>query len=154
MKCRRVHHREEASDILISRPSKWGCPFSYKKLSTAPYKVANRKESIDAHKEWLLNGEGQYLLKDIHELSGKILGCWCSGKVGCHGDILVELANSYIDYDGYRYWYYYRIPRDGDIYLEICDGVCNGIHEYEDEDDIFGFTYKRYVILSKVKIDI
>jgi hypothetical protein len=93
-KCKRVHHKKEPYDIFIARPSKWGSPFSYKKNSTAPYKVNTRKESIEAHREWLLNGEGQYLLKDLHELRGKLLGCWCDGKIGtCHGDILVKLVN-------------------------------------------------------------
>lgn len=93
-KCRRVHHKKEDFDVFIGRPSKWGSPFSYKKNSTAPYKVANRKEAVEKHKEWLLNGEGRYLLEDLHELKGKVLGCWCDGPIGsCHGDILVKLVN-------------------------------------------------------------
>ena len=79
---------------MIDRSSKWGSPFSYKKNSTAQYRVSTRKESIDSHKEWLVNGEGQYLLKDLHELKGKTLGCWCNPKQSCHGDILVELVNN------------------------------------------------------------
>jgi hypothetical protein len=39
------------------------------------------------------NGDGKYLLHDLHELKGKILGCWCSPK-SCHGDVLSELANN------------------------------------------------------------
>lgn len=93
-KCKRVHHKKEHYDVFIARPSKWGSPFSYKKKSTASYKVKTRKESVEAHKDWLLNGEGQYLLKDLHELRGKVLGCWCDGPIGsCHGDILVKLVN-------------------------------------------------------------
>lgn len=95
MKCKRVHHKKEHYDVFIARPSKWGSPFSYKKNSTSPYKVKTRKESVEAHKDWLLNGEGQYLLKDLHELEGKTLGCWCDGPIGsCHGDILVKLVNN------------------------------------------------------------
>jgi len=99
-KCRRVHHRKEEYDVFIARPSKWGSPFSYKENSTAPYKLKNRKESIEKHKEWLLHGEGQYLLEDLHELKGKVLGCWCDTGSGttknqsCHGDILVKLVNN------------------------------------------------------------
>jgi hypothetical protein len=92
-RCRRVHHKKDTYDVFIARPSKWGSPFSYKKNSTAPYKVSNRKESIEKHKEWLLNGDGQYLLKDLHELKGKVLGCWCNENQSCHGDILVKLVN-------------------------------------------------------------
>lgn len=89
----KVQYRKEPYDVLISRPLKWGSPFSYKKNSTAPYKVNTRKESIEAHKDWILNGEGQYLLKDLHELRGKVLGCWCNESQSCHGDILVKLVN-------------------------------------------------------------
>lgn len=93
MKCKRVHHRKEDYDILICRPSKWGNPFSSKQNSTAKYKVPTRGESIERYREWILRGEGKYLLDDLHELEGKILGCWCDNNQPCHGDILVELVN-------------------------------------------------------------
>jgi hypothetical protein len=93
-KCRRVHHRKEPYDILIDRRSKWGCPFSTKSHSKAKYLVKTRKESIDKHKEWLQYGDGQYLLEDLHELEGKVLGCWCNPGQTCHGDIIVKLVNN------------------------------------------------------------
>jgi hypothetical protein len=31
------------------------------------------------------------LLAQVHELKGKVLGCWCNPKP-CHGDVLAELA--------------------------------------------------------------
>lgn len=93
LKCRRVHHKKEAYDVFIARPSKWGSPFSNKPNSTAPFKVKTRTEAVEMHKEWLLNGEGRYLLNDLHELKGKILGCWCNPNQKCHGDILVKLVN-------------------------------------------------------------
>jgi len=99
MNCRRVHHRKEPYDIFIGRPSKWSNPFSNKLNSNARYKTKSRKESVEKHKEWLINGDGQYLLKDLHELKGKILGCWCDNGSGstknktCHGDIIVKLVN-------------------------------------------------------------
>jgi hypothetical protein len=92
-KCKVVHHKKDPFDILIDRRSKWGNPFSHKKGTLAKYIVKNRKEAIESYKNWLLNGEGKYLLNDIHELSGKILGCWCKPK-SCHGDVLVEIVNN------------------------------------------------------------
>jgi len=92
-KCRRVHHRKETFDIYIGRPSKWGSPFTTKAWGSAQYKVNTRQESIDMHRKWLTEGDGMHLLDDIHELKGKILGCWCNKGQTCHGDILVELAN-------------------------------------------------------------
>ena len=92
-KCRIVHHKKEDYDVLIDRTSKWGCPFSHKKGTKAIYILSSRKEVIDAYREWITNGEGKYLLNDLHELKGKTLGCWCKPKA-CHGDVLVELVNN------------------------------------------------------------
>ena len=79
---------------MIDRTTKWGSPFSCKPHSIAPFKSKTRKESIESHKEWLLHGDGQYLLKDLHELKGKVLGCWCNSNQSCHGDIIVQLVNN------------------------------------------------------------
>ena len=32
-------------------------------------------------------------MNDLDELKGKTLGCWCKPN-NCHGDILIELANT------------------------------------------------------------
>lgn len=93
-RCKRVNKSKDDYDISIIRPSKWGSPFSNKPYSSAKYKVNSREESIEAHKEWLMNGEGQYLLEDLHELKGKTLGCVCKKNQTCHGDILVYLVNN------------------------------------------------------------
>lgn len=85
-----VHCKKEAYDVYIGRPSKWGNPFSHLPNTIAQYKVGTREEAIEKYAEWLL--EQDELLKDIGELKGKILGCWCSPKK-CHGDILLALAN-------------------------------------------------------------
>jgi len=92
-KCKVVHHKKEPYDILIDRTSKWGCPFSYKKGTRAQFILSTRKECIEAYREWITNGDGKYLLNDLHELKGKTLGCWCKPKT-CHGDVLVELVNN------------------------------------------------------------
>ena len=97
-KCRVVHFKKEPYDILITRPGKWGCPFSHKKGTLAEFVLPSRKEAIEAYKNWITTGEGQYLLKDLHELRGKVLGCWCKdiggGGKSCHGDVLAELVNN------------------------------------------------------------
>ena len=48
-------------------------------------------DAIKKYEEYLLNSPE--LLKDLHELQGKVLGCWCHPKK-CHGDILAKYANS------------------------------------------------------------
>lgn len=91
MKTRVVHCKKESYDVYIGRPSKWGNPFTHLDNSThAKYKKATRQEAIEAYKDYILNGEGKHLLDNLHELDGKVLGCWCKPK-SCHGDILVEI---------------------------------------------------------------
>lgn len=101
-----VHCKKEPYDVYIGRGngSKWGNPFTHiaDRKTAAQFIVANRDEAIAAYREWILNGDGQYLLKDLHELEGKTLGCWCCQtpsyyvegmKMVCHGEILLELIN-------------------------------------------------------------
>jgi hypothetical protein len=83
-----VHCKKEKYDVYIGRPSKWGNPFSYKEKTLAKFKVNNKEESIRAYRQWILNNPE--LLSQLHELEGKILGCWCK-PYSCHGDILIEL---------------------------------------------------------------
>ena len=79
-----VHCKKEQYDIYIGRPSKWGNPFQIGKDGT-------RDEVIEKFKNWILTQPN--LLKDLHEIKGKTLGCWCKPK-SCHGDVLVELIET------------------------------------------------------------
>jgi hypothetical protein len=106
-KCKVVHFRKEPYDIMIDRTTKWGCPFSHirDRKTKAKFLVNSRKEAIEAYKEWITKGDGQYLLQDLSELKGKTLGCWCKDVDGkgksCHGDVLVELVNDMFRTDGF-----------------------------------------------------
>lgn len=97
-----VHHKKSDYDVFIARPSKWGCPFTYIKdrNTLAKYIVKNRKEALEKYKDYIENGEGRYLLDDLHELKDKVLACWCKDESGggksCHGDILIELMEKYL----------------------------------------------------------
>jgi len=82
-----VHCKKEPYDVYIGRRSKWGNPFEIGKDGT-------REQVIDKYREYILNKPE--LLADLHELDGKILGCWCKPSP-CHGDVLVELVESYRD---------------------------------------------------------
>ena len=98
--CKVVHHNKEPYDVYIGRPSKWGNPYTHKADSDtlAEFIVPTRKEAINAYRGWIVFGEGQHLLHDLHELKGKTLGCWCKPK-SCHGDVLKELVDrlEYVD---------------------------------------------------------
>lgn len=86
MKTSVVHCKEEAYEIYIGRPSKWGNPFKIGKDGT-------REEVIEKYRQYILMNPN--LLSSLHELRGRILGCWCSPEK-CHGDVLVELADKEI----------------------------------------------------------
>lgn len=89
-----VHCKKSHYDVYIGRPSKWGNPFTHiaDKNTLAKYIVSNRANAIESYKEWITNGDGQWLLDHLSELEGKVLGCWCHPKP-CHGGVLLDLIN-------------------------------------------------------------
>lgn len=91
-----VHFKKEPFDIYIGRPSKWGNPFTHivDKHTLAEFVVKTREESIMKYLEWITKGNGRYLIKDLHELKGKVLGCWCKPKP-CHGEVLYKLVQKF-----------------------------------------------------------
>jgi len=91
METKVVHCKKEPYDVYIGRPSKWGNPFTHLNDTTrAQFKVATREEAIEKYEEWIR--QQPQLLADLHELDGKVLGCWCKPQA-CHGDVLVKLIN-------------------------------------------------------------
>ena len=80
-----VHVKKEPYDVYIGRPSKWGNIFVMEDQS-----AIERYRVIEQYREWIKTQP--QLLNSLHELKGKILGCWCAPKA-CHGDVLLELAN-------------------------------------------------------------
>lgn len=78
-----VHCRRDSYDVYIGRPSKWGNPFVIGK-------DGDRREVINKYREWVVQQKD--LMSSLHELQGKILGCWCRPE-SCHGDVLLELVN-------------------------------------------------------------
>ena len=79
-----VVHRSQPYDVYIGRPSKWGNPFIMGVDGT-------REEVIEKYRQWILQKPD--LLKDLHQLKGKTLGCWCKPNA-CHGDVLIELLET------------------------------------------------------------
>lgn len=94
--CSVVNRKFASFNVNIGRPSKWGNPYTHLKdrKTLAKYTVSTREEAIEAYQEWITNGEGKHLLEDLHELKGKVLGCWCKPEP-CHGDVLVDLVSKY-----------------------------------------------------------
>lgn len=78
----RVVHRRDRYDVYIGRPSKWGNPFVIGRDGT-------RAEVVSRYEYWIRGNPA--LMKDLRELSGKVLGCYCK-PLECHGDVLVRLV--------------------------------------------------------------
>ena len=93
-KTRVVHCKIEDFDVYIGRPSKWGNLFSHKAGTLAKYSCVSIEEAVEKYRAWILTQPE--LLKDLVELKGKTLGCWCKTKKNpqalCHDDVLAELA--------------------------------------------------------------
>lgn len=97
-----VHCRRAPFDVYIGRgpcprtgePGRWGNPFSHRPSTVAGVTaVATREEAIRRYAEWLwaeLDAE-RISLKDLAELHGKTLGCWCAPRP-CHGEVLARAA--------------------------------------------------------------
>ncbi len=100
-----------ANTISVTRPGKWGNPFKvgeYVKLGDGSpgfmflkcngAKYANDKyifidtveKCIEVYEEYLK----RYPPKDIEELRGKNLACFCKEDKPCHADVLLKIANS------------------------------------------------------------
>ena len=83
MQTKVVNKYKDKYDVYIGRGSKWGNPY--------PITATQDRETVIAkYREYILSKPE--LLRDLHELKGKTLGCFCKPKP-CHGDVLVELLN-------------------------------------------------------------
>lgn len=85
-----VNKRNNHYDVYIGRGSKWGNPFSH--IYGYGIYCKDRYEAIQKYEEYIRNKPE--LLADLHELKGKILGCFCKPKA-CHGDILIKLIKEF-----------------------------------------------------------
>jgi hypothetical protein len=88
-----VHCKEQPYDVYIGRAngnlpkSKWGNPFIVGV-------DCERGECIQMYEDWIITQEE--LMNSLHELEGKVLGCWCKKRSTpnkkCHGDVLAKLV--------------------------------------------------------------
>lgn len=84
--------------VCVSRPSKWGNPFSEalgsasktQKASVRAASVARFRRALRSNDPALSFGVEQVR----KELRGKNLACWCPLDEPCHADVLLEVANS------------------------------------------------------------
>lgn len=84
-----VHCKREQFDIYIGRPNK-GLPGS---KWHNPFRIGpdgDRREVLIKYARWIV--PQKHLMDSLHELRGKVLGCWCAPNA-CHGYILAYLAD-------------------------------------------------------------
>jgi hypothetical protein len=77
-------HHGLSYDIFIGRGSKWANPFVIGRDGDRLTVVEKYEEHLDS---------SPHLLRALHELRGKVLGCFCHPKL-CHGHILAERVNA------------------------------------------------------------
>ena len=64
--------------------SKWSNPFTVKKYG--------RRKCLKLYKQYIEKSDLYY---QLHELSGKELGCFCLENEDCHGKMLIELMKEF-----------------------------------------------------------
>lgn len=84
--CKVVHCKKDPYDVYIGRGSKWGNPFKIGEHG-------DREEVISKYEAYIMSNPE--LISQLHELNGKVLGCWCKPKT-CHGDILKWMVENEI----------------------------------------------------------
>lgn len=87
-----VNIRRDRCEVFIGRGSKWGNPYTVVKNSVkGPMECLDRVEAIQKYKQWITEGDGKHLLRDLDELKDKTLGCYC-WPLPCHGQVLLRLV--------------------------------------------------------------
>ena len=104
---RRKGWRMPANTVKVSRPGKFGNPFTEVSLISAGYSLSKegaQAYNVQCFRLWLEGSEQHWmgaesdkaratLLAALPELRGKNLACWCKLGTPCHADVLLEMAN-------------------------------------------------------------
>lgn len=99
--------RKPAGAVVVSRPSRWGNPFTITEcLEDDPTQTDEeaRARCVRLFEGWLkgelelsgpdLRRRRVWILEHIGNLAGRNLACWCYLDHPCHADVLLELANA------------------------------------------------------------
>lgn len=85
--------------IKIDRSTRWGNPFKVGEFALHPLtrkklKVATKQQAIELFALHLKTPAGSEVAAAAsRELRGRHLACWCKTEHGCHGDVLLNVAN-------------------------------------------------------------
>lgn len=79
--------RMPSNTVFVGRPGIWGNPY----IAEHPNEAA---EAVRLYREWILTLIRRGYNHDLNFLRGKNIACWCPVGAPCHGDVLLELANT------------------------------------------------------------
>lgn len=102
--------RMPPNTVKVDRSTKWGNPFTAATaIQTGSAKPGTAHAFVvEVFRGWLTPGPNSDLwwmgpesdakkaamMRDLRELRGKNLACWCKLGEPCHADVLLELANA------------------------------------------------------------
>lgn len=84
---------KDPNHVYVGRDMTWAVKSAHGSKWHNPFKINDYgiEECLKKYEVYIL--KNTELLKDIKELKGKDLGCWCVPFHGCHAQILLKLAN-------------------------------------------------------------
>jgi hypothetical protein len=96
--------RMPENTVYVGRPTKWGNPYKVGESWWNPNRgqfffvtPTSINQCVSLYRMYATNCmEDQYswMIKEIQELRGKNLACFCPLDQACHADVLLELANT------------------------------------------------------------
>lgn len=82
--------------LKVDRSTKWGNPWRVGAWSSTFQRTMTAEDSVARFREVLTHMVGGWPMmrrREISELRGKNLACWCKLGAPCHADVLLEIAN-------------------------------------------------------------
>lgn len=97
---RKAGWRKPENTVNVTRPGKWGNPFNWQAYKYYQVSPGGKPNSPKLCKELSVKDFKRTLTPEKiasikRELKNKDLMCWCKESDPCHGDVLLEIANSY-----------------------------------------------------------
>jgi hypothetical protein len=87
--------------VYVGRPSKWGNPWRAGQVrGDGTWPPLTAAQAAARYERWLASRSSQpehgvdraVILRDLAELRGKNLACWCPADEPCHADVLLAMA--------------------------------------------------------------
>lgn len=86
-------YRMPQGSIYVGRPTKWGNPWPNVSTFRVYMRLAFNGEIDPDIKYNELLERIKVIARDIEQLRGKQIACWCPLGKECHADVLAEYAN-------------------------------------------------------------